>query len=109
MSLMTFFVSCTILFVSFLMFIFEGEFEVEMVFIPMILSSALLAITWGITTREYVILQTTTVNKEKIIFTHRNKEHKINIQEKYKNKKVNIIYHYSSFFDGGCYDMIEAE
>ena len=110
MSLMVFFVSCAILLVSFLMFIFDDEeLDVETILASIVMSFALSLITFLATKNEYVILKTTAINKETIVFTHRNEEHEINIPDKYKNKKLNIVYDYSSFFDVGLYCITEAE
>lgn len=114
MSLMVFFVSCAILLVSFLMFIFDDEeLDVETILASIlasiVMSFALSFITFLATKNEYVILKTTAINKETIVFTHRNEEHEINIPDKYKNKKLNIVYDYSSFFDVGLYCITEAE
>lgn len=110
MSLMVFFVSFAILFVSFLMFIFDDEeLDVETILASIVMSFALSCITFLATKNEYVILKTTAINKETIVFTHRNEEHEINIPDKYKNKKLNIVYDYSSFFDVGLYCITEAE
>ena len=110
MSLMVFFVSCAILLVSLLMFIFDDEeLDVETILASIVISFALSFITFLATKNEYVILKTTAINKETIVFTHRNEEHEINIPDKYKNKKLNIVYDYSSFFDVGLYFITEAE
>lgn len=110
MSLMVFFVSCAILLVSFLMFIFDDEeLDVETILASIVMSFVLSFITFLATKNEYVILKTTAINKETIVFTHRNEEHEINIPDKYKNKKLNIVYDYSSFFDVGLYCITEAE
>lgn len=109
LDLMVFFVSGIILFLSFLMFIFDDEkMEVETLLVS-IMSVLLLIIAFNVTSKEYVVLKTTIANKEKIVFTHRNKEHEIAIPDKYKNKKVNIIYDYSSFFDTGTYNIVEVK
>lgn len=110
MDLMVFFVSGIILFLSFLMFIFDDEkMEAETLLVSIMMSVLLLIIAFNVTSKEYVVLTTTTANKEKIVFTHRNKEHEIAIPDKDKNKKVNIIYDYSSFFDTGTYCIVEVK
>jgi hypothetical protein len=92
------------------MFIFDDEkMEVETLLVSIIMSVLLLIIAFNLTSKEYVILKTTTANKEKIVFTHRNKEREIAIPDKDKNKKVNIIYDYSSFFDTGTYNIVEVK